>query len=611
VALPLRLRTRLGEPAHGTLKRLASRHRETCPRAFGRSIGVAFNDLLVGRGHGRIASLAGVCEVSLARWTPQLDVISRTVKLGDDELLLNDWSSRKRRWCSDCFRDDRHDHCVRGQAVEFSPWHRAIWDVGSVRTCSKHALELSAACWRCERPQDWLAPALDRCACGADLASPQVRRSEEAVSPASDYIAGRLGQGDFAPISLLDNLKLKDAISVLEKLGHAQISGMNFHRGRATPEEVHRARDVGVEVALGWPNSMSAILTAVAKKRRATTGKKGIMAAYGWVYSGWAASKLPSPFDLELRQVLRDHAIAHEIIENGERLFGEPAYPDFNLTQAAKALGMSYDSGKRLLAERGLIGPALRRGVAAAVDRHVVLEISQQLSFKLDLQDVSGILGIGKSQTRAIVSQICLRDVGEQDNAPEITADVLRNFMQQIRHCCCVPDRTAGNQIGVALPKACQKMGVPIHVAVKAILGRRLKPTGFDRGARGLSQVLLELESLRPYRTRIEEFTAEAASQLIGLHPEAVRALVRRGYIPTRTCTGKIAYAGVINFKERYVASAEIAAKLGVSSHRARVLMKAKGVPEIIGPPICRAIIFNRADVDNCLLELALSNDRP
>lgn len=55
---PLRLRTRTGEPPHGVLLRLASRHGEPDVRQFAADFGLSFRKILAGHDAERLAILA-------------------------------------------------------------------------------------------------------------------------------------------------------------------------------------------------------------------------------------------------------------------------------------------------------------------------------------------------------------------------------------------------------------------------------------------------------------------------------------------------------------------------------------------------------------------------
>ena len=140
------------------------------------------------------------------------------------------WSTKTRRWCGRCLREDRMAARLDRQARHPGPWHRASWDIRSVAVCPTHDVALSDRCQACRRAQSFRGPALDRCPCGADLAETEAgttagaaeREIEDAGRITSCYIAGRLGLGPRTALPLVDAFPLKDAISTLERLGTMQ-----------------------------------------------------------------------------------------------------------------------------------------------------------------------------------------------------------------------------------------------------------------------------------------------------------------------------------------------------------------------------------------------------
>jgi hypothetical protein len=103
--------------------RLAARHGDPDVRNFAADLGLSFSKVLAGHDAERLARLAGIDWCELARFTPDIDVRSRTVELAGDRLLLNDWSVRARRWCPLCLREDRAMLFLSGSRCG---WRRGI-----------------------------------------------------------------------------------------------------------------------------------------------------------------------------------------------------------------------------------------------------------------------------------------------------------------------------------------------------------------------------------------------------------------------------------------------------------------------------------------------------
>ena len=92
----------------------------------------------------------------------------RLVLLAGRHLLLDDWSTKSRRWCARCLDQARTAALLDGSRSSLGPWHRALWDVHSVAVRPTHRIVLSGRCHVCGRHQDFRRPSLDRRPWAAD-----------------------------------------------------------------------------------------------------------------------------------------------------------------------------------------------------------------------------------------------------------------------------------------------------------------------------------------------------------------------------------------------------------------------------------------------------------
>ncbi len=593
--LPLRLRTREGEPPHGALSRLAARHREPDVRAFAATVGCSHRSVLLGRQAGLVAALAGIDPAMLSRHAAVVDVPRRLVTLVGEHLLLNDWSTGRRRWCPACFVEDRIASAACGEPAYAACWHRSCWDVRSVDSCAAHRIRLSDACRSCGTAQGWLGPALDMCRCGANLAAARNEALAGAEGGASAYASGRLGFSSAATIPLVDGLALKDALTIFERLGECALLGHRLQKTQGAMPGPGRARDGGVLVARSWPSSFVAVLDAVVSEGRSKGVGSGLIAAYGWIYSEWVTGHLPSSLADQVRGTLAEHAVHNGVVPCSEPLFGTASpRPATTLTAAARTLGLGFGRARRILNTEGLMHPAVRRGVAAPLAADDVLAIRARLDGEVGIIEVGRRLGTSRTQVRAIVGAGLLAPAcgTAARRFPIAGVDELSARLEAGAPASAAPPSGAS-----PLPRACKAKGVFLAIACGAILAGRLKVVWVDAGSAGLPRLLVRPGDVG--RLRLDRgMTMEAASAALGIHGDATRYLVRRGVLRTMAGRGTINVdeASVRHFGKRYVPAAEIAMSVRRSPKATVAMLETAGVTKAFGPPECRQAFFVRVD---------------
>jgi hypothetical protein len=188
---PLRLRAAEGENALSFVSRLALRNCEPNIGSFARDLGTTVDDLRFGHSIEDLEQSALLQPGTLVRWTPDIRMKSRTVRLGATVLRLNDLEAQGRRWCPACFADDMRQFRRSGLEAELGPYHRAIWDVSVVSCCPMHNSPLRDKCARCQAPQGWDRAPLHSCGCGNDLSSENLQpKSPDGLS---NFASARIG----------------------------------------------------------------------------------------------------------------------------------------------------------------------------------------------------------------------------------------------------------------------------------------------------------------------------------------------------------------------------------------------------------------------------------
>lgn len=589
--LPLRVPTREGEPAHGLILRLAARHRNPNASEFARDLGLVMSELLAGRGSRVLAGLAGVDENQLSRWTPRVFAARRSVILAGEELWLNDWSDKCRRWCPECLRQDRE----HGAAIEAPCWHRAIWDVKSVVACPVHNLALVDRCPRCATSQDFSGPSVGRCWCGADL-SLSPRRPWQ--SPSSVYIADRLWRCA-VETPLIDQLKLKDAIAALERIGHVVSRGRLPRRPRSDGHAAALARDEGASALRGWPATFVVALDRVAAEARQSGVCCGMIGTYGWIYSAWAATDLPEPLRSSLRSTLSAHAAAHGVIAPGERLFGARASRHPSLTSAAHQLGVGFSRARQIAGQIGLIPKGARRGVPVSLSNAAFGRLQVRLAPRVRLHELSKVLGTSRQQASALRASGAIDCQLAADGSEAAVAYAL---IARLRSAC--TGAVLGAEQARCLPDGCRAFGIPLVRAVEAALAGRLTLRERFTAAVGLRRFVACENGLRCLRPHPDGLTFSRASKLIGVHPEALRPLVRLGLLRQGRKSGLDPHS-VSAFRNKFVPNTAVAASLGTSPRAAVQRLRFLKVSPAVDRSTCRAIFFDRKAVIRLGLELA------
>ncbi len=581
MALPLRIRTHIGEPPHGILLRLSARHKESNVREFAADCGLSFRRVLSGHDAARLANLAGVDQTELARFTPKIDARKRTVELAGDRLLLNDWSIRTRRWCPICLDQDRAFAVSHGGLEDSGPWHRALWDIRSVSTCPDHKIRLLDFCAECGVGQDFTGPSVAQCRCGADLSAGTKSSSETRFSA---FVAGRLGLGAGRPSETLDKLNLKDAIPLIERLGDCAVLGHRMRKPRQSPDERAHALEVGIIVAENWPAMFLESLDRIVGAARAAGASHGMTEAYGWVYQGWIAAPLPLIVSDLLRPILRGHAAMHGLMQTTDAL---------NATKAAQALEMGYARARPLLVARGLITPETRQGFERNISIHAISALKNSLKATIDVVAVGKRLGTAKTQTRAILATGLLTPLKLNGRSRYRIDDVDRLLKRLTAD---IPVRSECPESLLPLPKACRAAGVGIAQVLSAIASGSFAATAsLDQGD-GLRRLLIDPTRLNALFRRTDAISIESAASMLHVHHEAARNLVRLGVLGkhTRYRENLVTASDVLNFEKTYVPATTIAHALGVSVRTVVLNLRDNGIAPAFCPPSCRQIIFAR-----------------
>jgi hypothetical protein len=594
--LPLRIQPRDGEPAYAVFARLAHRHGAEQLRSFAAEIDFSWSGTVASIDPVAVANLAGLRADRLAWDSPRIDPATRVVELAGQKLLLNDWTLRPRRYCASCFVSDRLEATSAGLPADFGPWHRGCWDIRSYDVCHHHHVALNGVCPACHAPLGWVHSRVDECPCGADLAAFKPVDGDAGVAL---YIASRLGLAQGPRYPLLDSLDLRDALAVLARLGFCAEPVYRAQRPRSRAQERAAARHAGLAIADDWPRALEACLDRLVHRTDRALAPAGMIGAYGWVYSAWATTETVEPFASELRRVLRAHAVANGVVQQGEALFGTRFAPGGGLSEAARRLGSSYRRIRHAAEAEGALPAGHRRGVATALPETWLDKEVEAAQAMLGVTEVAAMLGVGRGCARGVLSAGLLPPRTILGVKGYRRADV-EAFLTALRGSPSAQSGApeAGEQ---RLPQACRTARLPVAAALGAIMSGRLAPSRIDGNADGLLGVIVRYADLRALVPATDWMSVKEAARRLHMHQDSVRSLLNLGLLGGRAKSKRISLSSLLSFEAMYVSNAALAYVIDISPSRLQKVLARKKILPVFEPPSVRNIIFHRAEVQSYL----------
>ncbi len=539
MTIPLRLRSRPQEPGHGALLRLAARNGRQVVSSFATTLGVQLRDALAGRYAEQIAELAGLSSAAVAWWSPVVSAPHRLVTIAGEVLSLGDWSIARRRHCPVCLLADVIEAQTLGLPAEWLASHRSIWDVRSIAACPHHGVALVDSCHACGTPLGWRDPHRLACSdCRADLTVPSARLDD----PLGRYVAARLGVGQSERPSVLENLPLQHAVRLCGKLGRAGLDGAP-HKNTAGVPTLEFGTE-GFRRAIAGPEELTDILDRLLARRTGNTAD-GLGAAYGWLHNSWLGTE--DPTTAAYRKVLRQHAVANGVIAADEERLGVSVPPTINLKQAAAGAGVAVERMRRILVRAGAIPPGSRRGVSFALDPSVVAMADRPKG--AIRRAARETLGVGRPALIGLAGAGML-DMSDEDSFRASASTLMAAVNRQV----CAGSAPCG---ATPLPVATVAAKIAMSRVVEVLLQGCI-PAWRNGDAPGFAAIVVRTADLCPLRARPDGFTGVAAAQVLGVHPECIRALIRDETL-LREEDGLISAAALAKFKSVYAVGSQIA----------------------------------------------------
>lgn len=535
-------------------------------------------DLTTGRNVASFADRAGLDAAEVVSASPVADSRTRRVSLRGQSLLLGDWSLRSRRRCPVCVEEDRAEAGRRNLPAAWWATSRLWWDVRSIDACPIHRVRMVDHCAACGVVQTWCRGLLS-CACGAEHGLGSAAAADASVS---SYLIGRLAGAPVVHVPVLNGMSFADAVRTIELLGAARLDRRAV-KPRRFGRHMIEDRRVGLALAMDWPRGFDAVLDRLVATREVGT-PDGLLAAYGWVYSEICVGDAPRCIAELVGPVLRDHAVAHGVIARDEERLGATPPPTITATAAARLIGCSYATTRRMLEAADAIPEGSRRGVAFALNSSEVA----RLQCRRPVEPPGHRLGVGRKQARGLLKLAA----GEATLAAE-RSEAVNDWLRRLRK---RAGRTSSGLL-VSLPTACRNMSVPLVDACSAIEAGRLHFQWRSTGAVGLQAVMVDQSDLATLRPSCDKMSISEVARRYHLHRDAVVHLARIGEFGPRFENGAVDAGAVKAFFAEHGTASSIARRRGTSSRKLGTILAEAGVMPAFGPPACRQLLYRIDDL--------------
>lgn len=470
-ALPLRPSQESFEPAHAMLVKAADLN---VPGAANYFRG------LLGNGPGRLVTsvdpqaVARFCRVDgtvLAHASPVFD--RRFVTLMGQRFKRRDYATRERRWCPLCLGEDGS--------------HRTWWDLTHVTSCTRHLTVLHDAC-ACGRKTTWARSAsLVACSCGRWLKDTPPKRPDWMDCAFDDYLVERLLGNPRQEVQWLDAIEMHDVIDTVRIVGDFVLDPFEEKGLGNTVDGRHRLMAAGFKAIVDFPRPIETMLACVYRDRLDMLRPPHRM--HSGEFRVWLATGKDMPMKKAIRRVIRKWTVrfAPEIGED------DIPFGYFTLRHAGNLCGYNHEA----------LRVVLRLKRPNTWGRHVEMPRVDPETMAWLVRNVGG--SIGDSELASLL------DVEFRELGPLRRCQHVETFVQATgaAYSFFSPDeagrlvrrlskfwkgRHASGTMALGLPGAARELNTPVAGLVSAILDGWLKVSGIAPAARGLSQVLVDVE---------------------------------------------------------------------------------------------------------------------
>ncbi|NEI62185.1 helix-turn-helix domain-containing protein [Rhizobium leguminosarum] len=482
-------------------------------------------------------------KASLRRWTPRLE--GDFYHLSGSRLRQGQMSTTKRRFCRGCLADHA--------------FHRAWWDIVSVRKCPLHGCELEHT-FEDGRRLPWWWPEFTIAPDGRPLGRAMPRVDGRHMF--EHFVLRRLGViDDYVANPLLEGAELHDVIMMSGHLGRFFESDWSWE----TPDmsSFEYPHQTGFEALSGTADGLVKKFIEWLERNRNAAEGRGLDKGFGWIRRGSWMTRMKGKWDS---------------VNYAQRQAYASTFRMSRATGGTERLTFKYDTLVDVARRYDVRADYLRKFLGAIQklpsDFYFTTEQSDEIGILIDQlltpTEAAKLLGCKPSHMTSLVRwQLLPGYTGLKQNyrhrfrREDVArlAETLARIEPTARE---GPQRTLWNY--------CKEAKVAIGEAMRQVLVGELVPTSFRSNAVGFNAVRVS-GARRMFRTITgeDELTFTKAAALLGLSSEKTKSLADAGILDTDPEGKRLLAASVKKFQQRYVNASTYRQELGCGS----IVMKA------------------------------------
>lgn len=617
------------EPAYALFNRLARRNGANSLVSLAGDFKIPYIDVANGRANGEVAALSGAdlaaLDATTFRWE---DKTAPRIRLGNEELLTEDWSYRKLKICPACLRCDLerklesnlgglHEFLRNrwlAQLRDYLPHIRSWWNLTHITICPIHRTPLLET--HPENPEDGIDyRTIDvRFAAGKrfDFLDAPAEPSIADVR-AESYILGRLGFMPRMQRPFLDALPLWAAVRVMDRIGAVAANGPQSYSSFGGDTSQHDALAAGYVVLSQGEAGLFRLLDGLVASAPIERGKWGPRVVYGRIYD-WLSHDTRDRIYDPLRELVRDHAINNIPLSRHELVMGRPVERRvFTLWHVSRELGTVPSTARRILRALGHLTPEddeTKDNWQIIFKEPVVQQLKSDLSDRLGFNETRDWLGLPRAPMERLYQAGILKPF--LDISTGVAEHVFRKrdleaFVASLSGAAPVVERREARLCDVVeAGKRSQTSTVEI---VTALLDGRLACRGLLNSATGLMRILVSVDDatrmLAPRTTDPPGMTIEEARRRLGLTWNVIGKLIKHGHIAV--IKGPAGYRNrkqmfireseIERFEREYVSAAVLADERGTHVRILVPALRREGIEPAIEKMVVAQYFYTRASI--------------
>ncbi|WP_162241472.1 TniQ family protein [Methylobacterium sp. Leaf86] len=613
--LLLTLVLNLGESVTSFVSRLRAHNGLLSLMHFCADTGINFRGIVDGHPEevGRLADIAGVSKKALQSWafrrTGEASYSLRGHVLQGAALRRNTFHV-----CPTCLREDIEASRLDPELAAFG---RTIWQVGFIRTCSRHgkgfidigqgfSLKLHDFTAMVE-PHLGSLPALEETA---------------AVRPFSTYegyILSRIEGASEITAPFLDGLDLQVAAKFCEVLGLATLHDPNRLFRSFCEDDLYNAGAVGFDIAAGGRDAVCLGLSNLQRSYPYNSARnEGTGRPLGVLYTWLNSVRHLSGYE-PLVELVRRHIIETAPVGQGDLVLGIPAERRVlhSIRTASLETGMHRKRLRQILARSGHLAPDHEsfKDHATLFDATAAAGTLAKASDGMSLNEVNVYLNCGRVQAQVLLRSGIIEPfvhAAVSDGWHLFAKADIDDFSRRLL-LGTVPVEDPVNGM-MDIPSAARRCNCSASEVVQLILDGRLPWVGRRTDMQGYLSILIYPKDVRPLvqGELVDDLRLRQVQAALEMSEGVVKGLIELGVLNVRTvpnpdnrCPMRVVErASFEDFQSRYVSLSALAGPAVLSPPRAAKILAEKDVHPVWDRREVKLSIYRLIDVEPFIAEL-------